>query len=165
MLSLSAITGAPLRTAQLVVVMHDMDVQQRRLRRLRELWATRFNGVTADLARAIDKDANQTRFILYPDKAGGRRIGERLARQIEERLGLAPGYLDRESGMEGFIDRVNQLPPALRQHLLEHLELLEAAARELPFAFSAPVDPARMADFNAYLEQLSRRLAGVEEPS
>ncbi len=145
--------------------MHDMDVQNRRLRRLRELWATRFNGVTADLARAIGKDANQTRFVLYPDRAGGRRIGERLARQIEERLGLPQGYLDREDGMEDVVGRIAALPPALRQHLLEHLSLLEAAARELPFAFSGPVDPSRMADFHAYLERLSRRLAGIEETS
>lgn len=70
------------------------DVRKIRLDNLRSILQNRFNGVIAELARAIGKDANYTRFILNPEKAGGRWIGEKIARDIEGKLRLSANWLD-----------------------------------------------------------------------
>lgn len=71
-----------------------MELQEIRLQNLRRLVAIRFNGVVAQFARAIGKDRNQARFILHPEKPGGRWLGEKQAREIEATLGLPRLSLD-----------------------------------------------------------------------
>lgn len=94
MLCTHTITNVDLTFVTRHGVIQAMDVKNIRLANLHRLLASRFNGVIARFAEGIGKDANQARFILYPEKPGGRWLGERLARQIERKLGLPDGYLD-----------------------------------------------------------------------
>ena len=73
-----------------------MTTQQTRRRNLTYILNRDFAGVVARFARAVDKSANHMRVILNPDKPGGRSIGESLARQLEQRLGLPGNVLDIE---------------------------------------------------------------------
>lgn len=71
-----------------------MDTREVRLANLQALVATRFGNSVAAFARAIERDYNQTRVLLNPTGPGGRWLGERLARQIEDKLELDPLSLD-----------------------------------------------------------------------
>lgn len=73
-----------------------MSIQETRLRNLTYILDHDFGGVVARFARAVDKSANHMRVVLNPDKPGGRSIGEALARQLEDRLGLPGNVLDIE---------------------------------------------------------------------
>lgn len=66
-----------------------MTPQEIRRRNLARILADRFDGVTAELARAISRDDAQVWMLIN----GERNIGEKLAHHIEESLGLAPGDL------------------------------------------------------------------------
>lgn len=74
-----------------------MDDAQIRRANLASIVETRFNGVLAECARAIGRDDAQ----LWTIMNGGRNIGERLARDIEKKLGLARRELDREPASDG----------------------------------------------------------------
>lgn len=78
------------------VYLPSMDIQRIRLRNLTFILERNFGGVIARLARAVDKSPNHMRVIFHPEKPGGRSIGEHLARQLEERLGLPRSVLDIE---------------------------------------------------------------------
>lgn len=101
-----------------------MDEEQKtRLANLRWLLQNRFEGVIAALARAIGRSANQTRLLINPDAEGGRKMGEKLARSIEQDLGLPPRWLDEKH--EGVVDASAQplaapdgeyCPPDDRRH-------------------------------------------------
>lgn len=54
-------------------------------------------GVAGEFAQAIDV-ANSTLSALKGEGKSVRNIGDRLARQIESRLGLASGWLDEDHG-------------------------------------------------------------------
>ncbi|WP_148716463.1 S24 family peptidase [Chitinolyticbacter meiyuanensis] len=71
-----------------------MQIQQIRHANLVKLLNERFDGVIAQLAKASGKDRNYVRFLIYPEKPGGRAMGEKLAREIETALGLPSGWLD-----------------------------------------------------------------------
>lgn len=76
------------------------DVRKVRLAHVWRLVEKDFGGVVAKFAAAIDKSPTQVRAILHPDKAGGRPIGEKMARHIESALRLKPGSLDINSANE-----------------------------------------------------------------
>lgn len=95
------------------------DIKQIRLENLHLLLNSRFKGNKAALARALKKDKNQTRFILHPEKSGGRNIGEKQAREIEKELGLDYGWLDSEQIEENNdIQSESEPPPTERQKAL-----------------------------------------------
>ena len=73
-----------------------------RHRKALELVRTRFNGVIAHFAAAIDKPPSQVRTWLFPDSAGGRRMGEKMARHIEAKLGLPHDWMDEGNAMPKF---------------------------------------------------------------
>lgn len=55
-----------------------------------------FNGSQADLATAIDKQPNVISRSINPQSKDYRNIGNRLAREIEEKLELADNWMDVE---------------------------------------------------------------------
>ena len=71
-----------------------MKVYQTRQDQLRQLLLHRFNGVQKRLADAIGRQPDYVSRLLRGDK----RLGESLAREIEETLGLPHYWLDRPSG-------------------------------------------------------------------
>lgn len=100
MLFSHAITNAGLTDVTLCRVMDCMeDLKKIRLENLHRLLNQRFKGVKAEFARAIGKDKNQARFILNPEKPGGRWLGERQAREIEEKLQLPRAWLDSDKSL------------------------------------------------------------------
>ena len=69
-----------------------MTIAQTRQRALRALIERRFGGVQARFGIAIGRQADYVSRLLSGKKA----LGEKLAREIEQTLGLSPGELDRE---------------------------------------------------------------------
>lgn len=69
-----------------------MDIAQHRRRVLRNLIDTRFDKVARHLAIAIGKPEGQINDML----AGRKSFGEKVARQIENKLELGIGYFDLE---------------------------------------------------------------------
>ena len=85
----------------------------------------RFGGVQARLADAIGRNPNQARFLLNPEGPGGRWMGEKVARDIEKRLGLDPNSMDLPNGLAGGYNE--QLTPAqlqVRETVAEYLAQL-----------------------------------------
>lgn len=72
-----------------------------------------FNGVQARLAVAVGRDPNQVRVLLRPQGPGGRWMGEKVARDIERRLGLPANRMDVLNGVTGSFDA--SLTPAQLQ--------------------------------------------------
>lgn len=98
----SAITFEGLTTpTDRCLIIHMKEIKQIRLENLHLLLNTKFGGVKASLARGIKKDVNQTRFLLHPEKSGGRWLGEKQAREIEAVLKLDSGWLDINRSEEG----------------------------------------------------------------
>lgn len=82
--------------------MDDMSVAAARRANLAQIIEDRFGGKTADCARAIGRLDAQLWAVLN----GVRNIGERLARDIEEKLNLPTGSLDQLPGeAHGFVAR------------------------------------------------------------
>ena len=74
-----------------------MDKYERRRQRLDQIRASRFEGSIVKLAQAIGKAPSYVGRMLYEEgKAGGKRIGEDVAREIEQALHLPPFSLDAE---------------------------------------------------------------------
>jgi hypothetical protein len=59
--------------------------------------------------------------------------------------------------------RVVALPVALHQHIVEEIETAEQAARAVPFAFGAPLDPAKLDDFHRYLGKIREQLRQAKQ--
>jgi phage repressor protein C with HTH and peptisase S24 domain len=70
-----------------------MDIHDIRLANVRALLAERFDGNQAALAREVGKDATYVS-RWFTETVHRKRIGEQVAREIEQRLGLPPGVLD-----------------------------------------------------------------------
>jgi transcriptional regulator with XRE-family HTH domain len=66
-----------------------------------------------------------------------------------------------DSAAVGMDARVGALPVGLRGELLRYLDQLEAAARELPFAFDTPIANDKLREFQDFLE----RIKGPTEPT
>jgi len=66
------------------------EIRQNRLVNLHFLRKKHGNDITANLARKLNKDQNQLRMWFNPEKKGGRWIGEKAAREIEEILRNKP---------------------------------------------------------------------------
>lgn len=72
-----------------------MDKYERRRLRLIELIKTQCNGVAAEFARRIERDASYVARMLYPEgKNGKKRIADDMMELIENAYGLPRGYLD-----------------------------------------------------------------------
>ena len=76
-----------------------MEISDTRRDNLRLLMKSRFEGKQARIADALGKSANYiSRCLARPDSAGAKKIGEDLAREIEETLGL-PRYAMDQPGL------------------------------------------------------------------
>lgn len=82
-----------------------MDIHAVRLENLRRLMRERFSNRQASLARAAGLAPGYVSFLF----TGRKRLGEGLARRIEQRLGLAGGSLDQPQS--GAVE-VRERPPA-----------------------------------------------------
>lgn len=67
-----------------------MNATEIRRQRLRELLSERFADNASDLARAVKKQQSYISELLK----GKRSFGERVARDIERKVGVTPGWLD-----------------------------------------------------------------------
>lgn len=65
-----------------------------RLERLQELITKRFGGAQSAAATGLDVSPTYLSDVLR----GRRKIGEQLARRLEQNAGLAPGWLDKPRG-------------------------------------------------------------------
>lgn len=71
-----------------------MDVYEIRRARMRQLIDTRFDKVQARFAEAIERQPDYvSRCLKKKGEKGAKRIGEDIARDIEEKLGLAAGWM------------------------------------------------------------------------
>lgn len=73
-----------------------MEIFDVRQRRLRELMRRDYSGKQKLLAAAIERDPNYVSRLLSNGKHR-KNLAEELAREIETKLKLAPGWLDRET--------------------------------------------------------------------
>jgi phage repressor protein C with HTH and peptisase S24 domain len=73
-----------------------MDIHTIRRENLRALIDSRCNGVDAECARIIDRQASYVSRLLYlPEKAGAKKMGETIARHIEASFGLPTNAMDK----------------------------------------------------------------------
>lgn len=72
-----------------------IDVASTRRENLQKIRQKRFTS-NADLARAIERSSSQVNDML----SGAKSFGPKIARSIEEKLKLAPGYLDEPHALE-----------------------------------------------------------------
>lgn len=123
-----------------------MDVRDRRMERARQLLVERFRGIQADFAGAIGRPANYVSRMLSHGK-NRKRIGEDVARDIELKLGLEEGWMDRPSGESPTSSPTT--PPLAPRHLAllrSYLSLPEeqrAAVRRLIEALAEAQSPSR----------------------
>lgn len=76
-----------------------MDLAGTRAKRTADLIQKEFQGVRASFARKIEVAETQVaRWFMAKDNKHRRNIGEKMARHIEDRCGLAPYWLDSETG-------------------------------------------------------------------
>jgi hypothetical protein len=73
-----------------------MDTYTRRRIRLQELVDTRFSSSKVEFSKESGIALAYLSRLLNPNSTQPKRLGEDLARQIESRLRLAPGWLDDE---------------------------------------------------------------------
>ncbi len=75
-----------------------MDIQDTREQRLAQIMAEQFDGSIARLSDRLDRDPSYfSRIFSDEGKAGKKRIGEHLARDIEAKLGLPRLWLDGDA--------------------------------------------------------------------
>lgn len=137
-----------------------MDVHDIRRRRVRTLIDTRFDGVDAQFAGAIDRSPTSVARWFIKSK-NGRGIGERVARDIERRLRLPAGWLDTEAENHNHAVQqplgVYHAAPELRARLLDLFDhLSEAQQDDLLFELEA-----KKASNQAIFQHLSGRLKHV----
>ena len=124
-----------------------MDVFEIRKVRLRELIDSNFDGVQRRFADAIDRQPDYVSRILR----GTKRLGEQLARDIENTLGLPPRWLDtahleadsptsqseiapaEQRGAGAGIDSTGilQVTPQQRKVIMELLDMVDGDAEKL----------------------------------
>lgn len=76
-----------------------MDKYELRRLRLAELRDAHCNGVTADLARKIERDPSYVSRMLYPvGKAGKKRIADDMIEVMEQAFNLPRGWFDMPLG-------------------------------------------------------------------
>jgi hypothetical protein len=126
--------------------MDDEDVRRTRHSRLMQLYKERFEENAAALARALGKEPAFIRFRLQPEKPGGRWIGEKLAREIEQKLELPDRWMDGVDGptsgasfLEQLID-LQQRYPSLNEAERSMVDTYLKHHGSLGPAFGAPGD-------------------------
>lgn len=72
----------------------NMNINDIRRENLKHLIDTRYGGVIARLANQLDKQPAYISRCLTGKEEHRRNIGEKLAREIEEKTGLHPGWMD-----------------------------------------------------------------------
>jgi len=107
-----------------------------RRRNLRAIIERQFDGKAGRLADAIGKKRPQI-YRLFSDAENSRDIGEELARDIENRLGLPYGSLDKE---EMANDEANQIAQKYEKSSEEKRTAMKSLA-DLPDDASADLQP------------------------
>lgn len=123
-----------------------MDKYERRRQRLDQIRISRFEGSIAKLAHAIGKAQSYVGRMLYEEgKAGRKRIGEDIAREIEQALHLPPHSLDAEDESPPAPDlgalaicALNDLSESEIEAAIATLEAVLAAKRQLGGAQRLP---------------------------
>lgn len=108
-----------------------MDRAAIRAKRTRQLIDEQFHGVDAEFARKIEVAATQVaRWFMDKDNKHRRNIGERMARLIEDRCGLAPYWLDAETGNVVSEPRREYMADRSKARLLELFDGLTPSQRK-----------------------------------
>jgi hypothetical protein len=100
----------------------------------------KFDGNRAAFSRAAGKNANLIVLALAPNEKIRRSIGERLARDIEETMGLPNGWLDLDSGAS--FERYLTVPIVSLESLSQTVEKLFLSDRVLSRACDTPTSMA-----------------------
>jgi hypothetical protein len=137
-----------------------MDLQAIRRENLRAYMAAKLGGVEAELARCIGRSPSQTSDML----AGRKSFGEKVARDIEKKLQLEQGELDRDATAPFSAPAQAQTITATLERLRPQLEaatpaVREAAGRLLLSYAQDPTDGTRIA------QALEALLAKQEKPT
>ena len=91
-----------------------MDIQDTRQQRLAQIMAEQFGGSIARLSDRLDRDPSYfSRIFSDTGKAGKKRIGETLARDIEAKLGLPRLWLDGDAQDAAAPPKEETLPPEI----------------------------------------------------
>lgn len=85
-------------------------IKRNRRANVLRLIAERYRGNKAAFAREINRPPPNVHRMLGEGEGDRRGIGEDLARDIENKLGLAPGWLDRGQGEENALEPGPDLP-------------------------------------------------------
>lgn len=108
-----------------------MDKYERRRQRLQALIKERCNGVSAEFARKIERDASYVARMLYPEgKAGKKRIADDMMEVIEKAYDLPRGYLDT-GAQESLEPSPFLLRSAAAPYVIEDEEIIENRAKTL----------------------------------
>lgn len=97
-----------------------MDIYEIRRQNLRSLVTGRFNGKIAAFADAIDRAPSYMSRCLTGKPEHRKRVGEELARLIEDRLALERYWLDRQETLE-----VTGLPAPLAHKITSYRQVIE----------------------------------------
>lgn len=111
---------------------------------MRSLIADKFNGIDGRFADAIGRPRPNVSGLL----SGSRPIGEKIARDIESRLNLPPGWLDQDHSGGGIPDPV---APVLTPRQTAMLGLFDGLA------------PSQQEEVMRELEETQRRNAELYE--
>lgn len=94
-----------------------MDIKTTRRLNMRRLINRDYGSKQADFASAIGRQPDYVSRCLK----GSKGIGEDLARDIESKLRLTPGWLDREQGKEGESVPDRAAPPVVEEEFWKAL--------------------------------------------
>jgi hypothetical protein len=125
-----------------------MDVYQIRRRRLFELISTRFEGRQVDFAHAIGRQPNYISRCLSDNPAHRKKIGEKLARHIEDILDLPLLWMDNEGPSMGthipaISDKALQVAISYEQLSPEQRAAVDATLKAFKAESPPEDDPAR----------------------
>lgn len=110
-----------------------MDIKAVRRARLRRLIQDRFSGVNAKLAEKIERQPDYVSRLLTDKPRHRRDLGEKLARDIERKVGLPLGWLDVDESDDPRAQQplaIYTVAESVQQRLLELFDMLTAPQQE-----------------------------------
>lgn len=137
-----------------------MDVKAIRRSRLRKLIAERFHGINAQLASKIERQPDYVSRLLTEKPRHRRDLGEKLAREIERKVGLPSGWLDIDEASDSLIQQplgIYNVSEVLQQRLLELFDKLTPPQQE---EFMGQLESSVQANIEI-VRSLGGRLKGV----
>jgi len=107
-----------------------------RKRNLKKYIDEKFDGNRAAFARASGKNSNLIVLVLSNNPEIVRSIGERLAREIEQKMGLPAGWMDLDSGAPS--ERFSTIPIISLDNMSQTIEKLFLSDRVLNKSIDTP---------------------------